>query len=233
VVGNVLRRTFDTLSRYWQSFAGIALAIGALYALVGIAFSFVFEDAVEEANAGLDVDLGDLLGVALIGLLVTFGVSLVFNAVFVAMFRDADADGDPDVTRALQLVFARFWNLLAVVVLSVIAVFVGLLLLIIPGIWMAISLVPIVAVVLFEDEGVTGTIGRSISLVRGNWWPVFGIVLLLGLLNFVLGLFTRFPGAIGLVLAVVASAINLVVQASAMYFTYDELRRQKDFTDAF
>jgi hypothetical protein len=53
---------------------------------------------------------------------------------------------------------------------------VGLVLLVIPGlIWLAyFSLAPVM--VKFEHEGVWGSLRRSREIVRGNFWPVLGIV---------------------------------------------------------
>jgi hypothetical protein len=63
------------------------------------------------------------------------------------------------------------------------AIFVGLLALIIPGIWLAGSLTMLSAVVALEDVGPVEALRRSFQLVRGRWWPTVGFLLLVGLLG--------------------------------------------------
>jgi len=69
----------------------------------------------------------------------------------------------------------------------------GYILLIIPGIILSVCLYFAIPVLLYEKVGILEAMKRSMALVKGYWWSVFGRVLLLSLCvylaNFVLSIF--------------------------------------------
>ena len=76
--------------------------------------------------------------------------------------------------------------LLAVGLLAGIAIAIGLVLLIVPGLILLTIWAVIVPAIVIERIGVFDSFGRSRELVRGSGWQVFGVILVLFLLNFVL-----------------------------------------------
>lgn len=72
--------------------------------------------------------------------------------------------------------------LLAIVVAGL-AVAAGLVLFIIPGVWLAISLSMITPVIALERAGPVEAMRRSFSLVRGRWWQTFGFLLMVALMG--------------------------------------------------
>jgi hypothetical protein len=118
---------------------------------------------------------------------------------------------------------------------------VGLLLLVIPGVWLAVSVAMVPHVVALEDRGVFGSLRRSVQLVRGRWWPTFGYLLLVGLVGSVAGWLLQSVAiplvavgdiSTGLALVFVAGLIfqGLVVAAIAVMNTmwYFELRTRNE-----
>lgn len=77
---------------------------------------------------------------------------------------------------------ARFWPLLGVALLSTLLIVVGLILLVVPGIWLSCILFASAAVCVVETQGVTDSMKRSAELTIGYRWKVFalGLVLVLG-----------------------------------------------------
>ena len=231
MAGTILSRTFELLRQHWQAFLGVALLVGAISALIQLVYGLAVDGVLEDADSV--EDLASVLWVSLIGAAVSLVVTLVVNAVLVVMARNADLGSPPDPGTSLQHVLSRLGVVIVVALLSGIAIFIGLLLLVIPGIWIGVSLVPVIAVVMFEDGGIIDSMRRSFSLVSGNWWQVFLVVIVLAVINLVLGLFTALPGAVGFLVLVVVTAITLTIQAFAMYVTYDELRSAADAVDPF
>lgn len=231
MAGTILSRTVELLQRHWQAFVGVALLVGAISALIQLVFGLIVEGTIEDVDTV--EELGSLLWVSLLGLAVTLIVTLVVNSLLVVMVRNADVGEAPNPGDALQHVLSRFGVLIVVALLSGIAVFIGLLLFIIPGIWIGVSLVPVLAIVMFEDSGVIDSMRRSFGLVSGNWWQVLLVVIVLALVNLVLSLFTALPGAIGFLVTVLVTAITLTIQAFAIYVTYDELRAADEAVDTF
>ena len=92
-------------------------------------------------------------------------------------------------------------------------------------------------VIVIERLGVTDSLGRSRQLVRGNGWPVLGVVLLAFLigaavaLGLGLGAEAIFEGDIvetvfGTLAATVTAPIEALV-ASVLYFRLVEIERQR------
>ncbi len=77
----------------------------------------------------------------------------------------------------------RFFVLFLAALLASIAILVGLLLLVIPGIWLAGSFTMLSPVVALEGLGPVASLRRSMELVRGRWWPTVGFLLFVGLLG--------------------------------------------------
>ncbi|MEV6308020.1 hypothetical protein AB0M10_05385 [Streptomyces sp. NPDC051840] len=79
---------------------------------------------------------------------------------------------------------------------AAVAISVGVLGVLITGplaawLWIKVCLAP--AAVVFEGCGVTGALRRSSHLVRGDWWRVFGIVLLAGVMAAVAAYVVQIP----------------------------------------
>lgn len=52
-----------------------------------------------------------------------------------------------------------------------------------PALWLAVSMSMYTSVVSFEEAGVSGSLRRSIDLVRGRWGATFGFLLMVGVLG--------------------------------------------------
>jgi hypothetical protein len=96
---------------------------------------------------------------------------------------------------------------IVVTILWALAVFAGLLLLIIPGLILATIWYVVIPVTVVERPGIFAAFGRSVQLTRGNRWRVFGISLVVGVIWWVIDLLA---GLTSLVAAGNASAISLV-----------------------
>jgi hypothetical protein len=232
MVNTVVTRSIDLLRGQWQALAGVALIVGSLNALVGLITGLLLDQLLTDVQQGETISLGTSLTASAASILV-LAIGLVLSAVLVLMVADLDAGSTPQPGVHVSRVLARLLPLLGLMVLASLLVTIGLVLFIIPGIWVAVSLVPFVAVFFLEGRGPIATIRRSFELVRGSWWEVFLLVLMIAALNFAIGLVGLAPGAIGFLLAVIANAVTSTVQATVTYFIYAELRRKSDLADAF
>ncbi|MFT0817890.1 glycerophosphoryl diester phosphodiesterase membrane domain-containing protein, partial [Synechococcus sp. W60.3] len=81
---------------------------------------------------------------------------------------------DRAVSRAVPLVFGS--------ILLVLIVSLGMLLLVLPGIYWGIRLAFTLCAIVLEDKGATEGLGYSWNLVRGRWWGVFWAFLAVALI---------------------------------------------------
>jgi len=88
-----------------------------------------------------------------------------------------------------QQVFNRASHKIGKIIISsiIMTIMIGFasLLLLIPGIYLAIALTFVQVIVIVEDRPVFESISRSISLIKGKWWSTFG---LLAVMSIIVGL---------------------------------------------
>jgi hypothetical protein len=118
--------------------------------------------------------------------------------------------------------------------LAGIAITIGFILLIVPGLILITIWAVIVPAIVIDRTGVIGAFGRSRNLVRDNGWRVFGVIVVLFLLQIVVGLvLTAIADAatdsfVGYAIAnLLLSVLVLPLSAIAATVVYVELRRIK------
>jgi hypothetical protein len=173
---------------------------------------------------------------ALISALIAVIATYWYQGMVVEAVRDI-LDGRRDHTLGSLFSSAApyIWPLLGAGILAGIGITIGLILIIVPGLILLTIWAVIVPAIVIDRTGVMGSFGRSRELVRGSGWQVFGVIVVLFLLQIV----------VGGVLSAIADSISdgsfagyaiadlivrvLVVPLSAIAATviYVELRRLK------
>jgi hypothetical protein len=138
-------------------------------------------------------------------------IASAFIALAVSYIVAARAEGET-VTggAAAGKALSKMPKLIVVGILALVGISVGTLLLIIPGIWLAISLSMTTHVVALEDRGVFASLTRSVQLVRGRWWETLGFVLLVGLMGSVAGQMLQFVALPLLAVGDISTSLALV-----------------------
>jgi hypothetical protein len=168
--------------------------------------------------------------------LLAFVISLVATTLFTGMVVELVADirdgrRDATVPQLLQAVTPVLGKLILVGIVVGVAVVIGFILIIVPGlILLTIWSVSAPVVVLERPRGLRA-LGRSRELVRGNGWRVFGVVFVFFLLIIVVGMALELladalgTGA-GIVVTVVIGVLTAPLSALAAAVLYFELRGQ-------
>ncbi len=139
---------------------------------------------------------------AVVAVLWMLGAALVYAALAVYI-SEYYIGGRAGVRDAYRPVVSALPSLLAAWVLVFILVTLGMLLLIIPGIWLAVACTFAWPIVAIERRGPIAAISRSIYLVQGHWWRVFATLLLFQLLIAMLRAALTYPLTIPLALGLV------------------------------
>jgi hypothetical protein len=114
-----------------------------------------------------------------------FGIAALLGAVATTLatgacykaVADAYLGERPGWRTSLAYALRRLHSLLWVTVIYSIGVGIGLLLCILPGIFLAVAWVVAIPALLTEGRKGFGAVGRSYSLVKGRWWPSFALML--------------------------------------------------------
>jgi hypothetical protein len=214
--GAVIGKAWDMYKAHWRHLVPIAFVV---YVLISLLILLL----------GTLGWLGALLGfVASIA-----GIFWLQGALVLAVDDVRDGRADLSLTQTLDRVTPHLGTLVAAGLLAGIAIAIGLVLLIVPGLYLMTIWLLIVPAIMLEDRGVGDSFGRSHELVRGYGWSVFGVIVLTILIFIGVGI------VFGILDSVVDSAwvsfaLNVLLQTVTAPFlalawtnTYYELRDLK------
>lgn len=177
--------------------------------------------------------LSPALGIVLV--LLFWALSILYQGMVVKLVQDVqDGRRDHSVGQLLRSVEPVFWPLLAVSILFGIGVAIGFVLIIVPGLVLIVLWSVVAPVTVLERPGVFAAFRRSREIVRGNGWNVFGVIVMVFVIVFLVsiavGLAGSGLGSVGhaLVQWLVDSAIAPVtaLSASVLYFALTPARSE-------
>jgi hypothetical protein len=212
---------------------------------VGATLSEVF--SIYSANAGVLLPvafwlflvvaiLDGLAGSSLILLLVSSMVGIaagtLYQGTVVNLVSDVqDGRRDFSAGELLRSATPFVLPLIGAGILAGLAIIVGLILLIVPGLFLMTIWAVIAPVIVVEKSPVMASFGRSRELVRGNGWPVFGAIVVAFLIVIVGGLvFGAIATSIAdgpllrIVFSALASTITAPISALVAAVLYFRLR---------
>src|SRR5579872_1781901 len=165
-LGDILNTTFNMYRDNFSLFAGICAVIVIPEAIVLAAFA--------ASHSLLFGALGALISLA-VPYLLTGALAQAVSARYL---------GRPmTIAQAYEaLGTGTVLTLIGVSFLGALLVLIGLIFIIIPGIYIAVRFTVASQAAVLERQGVTDSLRRSWELVQGNWWRVFGIVLVVTIL---------------------------------------------------
>jgi hypothetical protein len=126
-----------------------------------------------------------ILGVAIISAVATIA-TYWFQGMVVEAARDIlDGRRDHTIGSLVQSVTPVIAPLVVAGILAGLGIGIGLILLIVPGLFLLTIWAVIAPAIVIERRGAIESFGRSRALVRGNGWQVFGVIVVLFLLQFI------------------------------------------------
>jgi hypothetical protein len=172
------RRLAVTYTRIWRTYRGWAASILLLAVIVfvplGLLNALTLNVELDSLNITNGIKLAALaLAVGAVTLTGILGEVFFSGAIAVSLTHPPGEDPPPLREIARRLNYGR---LIAVDLLFVAIVAIGLLLGFVPGILAFVWLGLAGPVVELEDRTAVGALRRSVGLVRGNFWLVFGVL---------------------------------------------------------
>lgn len=215
-VGDALGRTFSI----YRDQAGV---------LIPVAFWLFLAVAIVEAVTAGNLALG------LIALVVSLAVSTLYQGTVVGLVSDVqDGRRDYSIGEQMRSVTPVVMPLIGAGILAGLGIVLGLVLLVVPGLYLLTIWAVIAPVIVVERSGVLDAFRRSRELVRGSGWPVFWTVVVAFLITFVAAIvFAAIAVAIseGILVEIVLLTLGATftapipaLVASVLYFRLLELR---------
>ena len=235
--GRVVGQTFSLIGRNFVLFFLLALIfVGAPQ------FGILYAQSYALTNQGI----GGVWQIGLIGALVTMLTAFILQGALTRAAVDDLAGSGVKFGAAIADGFRYFFPLFIVAILVTLGTWIGFLLLIVPGIILALRWSITAPVVVIERDGPTRSMGRSAELTEGHRWAIFGLLLLyvilvyasqmllatiVGALSTTTGAPMLGPSAYSLAFIGASAALQAVITlistvgTAALYF---ELRRVKE-----
>jgi uncharacterized membrane protein len=192
--GSALRFGWETFKRRPWFFIGSTLVILLVSGLIN------------GLTTGIDTAItGSPEEPSLVGSIINLGLGTLISMGATAFYLAAH--DNPDAADLSMLWHPRpFWKYLGTSILLALAVAVGFVLLIVPGIIFGLMFMFATFIVIERELGPIDALSESHRLTRGYKWPLFGFVLLLLLVN-VLGLLALI---VGLLVSIPVSTLAFV-----------------------
>ena len=209
-------------------------------AIVGRAFQIYRDQAATLLPAALLVYAVQLLAALLVpnffvlAAIVGIVVGVFYQGMVVNLVADVqDGRRDHSLGELFKSVGPVVLPLIGLAIVAGIAIAIGFVLIIIPGLilltWWAVA-APVMVV---EHPGVFRALGRSRDLVRGDGWNVFGIIVLVVLINLAINLVAAIiaaplSDAAGAVVSWIGTTLAAPILALASAVLYFALRAAKE-----
>jgi hypothetical protein len=225
--GDILSGTFGLFFARAPLFLTLTLAVVAPFVVIvdGIWGGGLADAA--DANVPYGAGAISALGTA-------FLLPPLVTALHVVAVQALGRGEEPDIGGAFRRAAPAFVPAVLVVLLYALAVVVGFVLLVIPGIWLSVRWYFGAQAVAAEARRGTDAFSRSEQLVQGNWWRVFGILLLIGLIAGIpiaivsAGVDQIGSGPLYVTARVLVTTIQLSITALAGTLLFFDLRVRKE-----
>jgi hypothetical protein len=183
-IGEILSTALQLYRRHWRTLLGIAAVVVVPITLLHYLLGDLVRTQGETTRNGVAETATWSVGIA--GLVAALAGILMYLVLTGAITRAVAAEvagQDPSVEQSYRFGFHRLGSVLLVSVLVGLATIAGLILFIIPGIWIGVRLAVSVEALVVEGRRGTQAMGRSWELVGGHWWHAFGALVVAGLLT--------------------------------------------------
>jgi hypothetical protein len=160
--GAIVREAWELYKAHWRTFVPLALIVYIILGLVTLVFALLLGW------------LGAIIG-ALASIVGTFWLQ---GALVEAVQDVRDGKQDLSIGEMFQRVQPRLPALIVAGILAGLGIALGLILLIVPGLFLLTIWSLIVPTIVLEGKSAGESFGRSRELVKGNGWSVFGVIVI-------------------------------------------------------
>ncbi|HHC79986.1 MAG TPA: hypothetical protein ENK46_08905 [Flavobacteriia bacterium] len=198
-LGSIISDTFKFIRENWREYFNAVIKIVGPFILAGaiimVFFLGSFEGIFSEMQSASNSDpsaafgfMGTMFG--WIGLLMLVGAIIyvmvsVTSLYFIKSY--INNNGKADFTEVKKNTFKNIWKFIGLGFLIMIMIFFGAILCYIPGIYLGIVFSLATSIMVFEDKSIGDTISHCFTLIKGAWWPTFGVLIVVGFLVSILG----------------------------------------------
>ena len=237
-IGEILSTAFQLYRRHWRTLLAIAAVVVVPLTLLQYGIGHWFRTNGQQLHDPAEVSTS-FWAVASASLLAALVALLLYQVLTGAITRNIATEvtgQDLDLEQSYRFGFARLGPILVVSILVGLATLLGLIVFIIPGIYIGVRLAVSTQALVVEDKRGTQAMRRSWDLVGGHWWHAALTLLVAGLITGVVNAVITAPFSAGAwllqgIAAAVATIVTLPYGALVGVLLYLDLRARKERLD--
>lgn len=204
-LSEILDGSFTTIRRYPALILGVSACVAVITGLVSLALTWALQDSIhtatnvnssatpEEQLDELTSALPSIFGGAAAGIVISLLASTFLSGFLTIVVGRAVLGRPITFGDAMADLKPRLLPLLGLTLVYTLMIIVGAMLCIVPGVWLYVLFALASPALVLEKKSIGGAFQRSKDLVAGNWWRIFGILLLATFLAYVLSSVISIP----------------------------------------
>jgi hypothetical protein len=190
-IGRVINRSFGVISRNAVTFLAVSALLMVPMMLSSAYFGQQMLAAQSNDPAAMARNLGPFFSFLIGSLLVQTALYYLLQACLVqATITDLNGE-KPQMGATLSAGLRVLLPIIVLTILAVLGVMAGFMLLIVPGIILALWWCVVVPVRVVENTGISETFGRSRALTKGYRWRILWLLLMIFVVAILLGFAVR------------------------------------------
>ena len=203
-LGAIITDTFKFIRENWKEYFLTVLKIVGPVLLVGLILMVLFLFSMSDLFT--EIDAMETNPIGFLPQIFSFAFTLFF--VFVIMYTLLSMsslyfiksyiknNGKPLFSEVKENILKNVWKFLGLGFLVTIVIFFGFMFCYLPGIYLGIVLSLASSIMIFEDKNVGDSFSHSFTLIKGEWWNTFGVLIVVWLLVSILGQAFSIPAII-------------------------------------
>ena len=206
-LGEMLSDVFAFLRNEYKPFFTLIIQITLPYLLlffVGLGFMlYTFGDLTALASGGSSPFEGEEMSVLMlfvaIFILAIAGIlvyALAYSATLHYIKSYTENDGVVNTDSVKNEVKETFWRFIGLSILKGLAVFIGLMLCVIPGIYLMVPMSVVFCIMIFEKKSIMDAFSDSFNFVKDEWWMTFLVLFVVGLILGIIGGVLNLPATV-------------------------------------
>ena len=237
-IGQILRTAFQLYQRHWRTLMAIAAVVVVPLTLLQYGIGHWFRSHGQQLHdpAAASTSFWAVASASLLAALVGLLLYQVLTGAITRTIATEVAGQDLGLEESYRFGLARLAPILVVSILVGLATLLGLIVFVIPGIYIGVRLAVSIQALVVEDKRGSQAMRRSWELVGGHWWHAALTLLVAGLITGVVNAVITAPFGAGAwflqgIAAAVATIVTLPYGALVGVLLYLDLRARNERLD--
>ncbi|WP_298367136.1 hypothetical protein [uncultured Lutibacter sp.] len=203
-LGTIISDTFKFIRENWKEYFLTVLKIVGPVLLIGLAVLVLYMFTMADLFTNMDEVESNPIGFLSQIFSWVFGIIFVYILLYTLLSMSSlyfiksyiNNNGKPQFSEVKENILKNVWKFLGLGVLITIVTVFGMIFCYAPGIYLGTVFSIATSIMVFENKSVGDTFSHCFTLIKGEWWNTFGVLLVVWILLMILGQAFSIPAMI-------------------------------------